>query len=771
MLTFSSGRSASTRFPLACLSAALWLAFPPQDAQAQSQDTRINALDEVTVSASAEEENKQSLGVSIITQSDLEKNPPAADLAELIRREPGVNLTGGAATGMRGNRRQIDIRGMGPDNTLVLIDGRPATSRNASRQGWTGERDTAGDTSWVPAESVERIEVLRGPAAARYGSGAMGGVVNIITKKPTDKLTGSVTTYANFQDAEDEGNTKRATFNLSGPMGKGIGFRLYGGADKTKPDGLTINADHSYTQDGIPAAAGQTGSRNKYINGLLMVDITPEQTLELDMGFNRKSDLYSGDTQNLNGYSTANSPVFDSVRDLYGSETTRVYRSNVGITHRGNWDWGVSRVSLAHIYTRNSRATEGLFGGPEGAFLSEKGAQGQPTRYTADLKETRLDGEATLPVEWFGLRQVVTVGGEAVHESLDDAGSTRALILPQNGKPIDPKGGALAGRDGKSKLTYNSYAAFIESNMAIGESLILTPALRLNHHSEFGFAANPGISASYMLASHWTLKGGIARAYKTPNLYQANPNYLLYSAGIGCRADAGPCFLQGNADLKSESSINKEIGIAYDDGHVRSSLAYFRNNYKNKVVAGVDSQGVVQSGLGTPAHVLRWENTPKAEVSGIEGNVFIALTETLDFNTNFTYMISSKDKTYNQPLSIIPKYTVNSSLAWQATSDLDLQANMTLYGKQEPATYDIRRGETIADSAGALSAYALFGLNAGYRVNENFRFRVGVNNLFDKKIYREGLNSGTNNAVVRGAGARTYNEHGRGFYISLTGSF
>lgn len=58
--------------------------------------------------------------------------------------------------------RQIDIRGMGPENTLILIDGKPASSRNSVRYGWRGERDTRGDTNWVPVEAVERIEVLRG---------------------------------------------------------------------------------------------------------------------------------------------------------------------------------------------------------------------------------------------------------------------------------------------------------------------------------------------------------------------------------------------------------------------------------------------------------------------------------------------------------------------------------------------------------------------------------------------------------------------------------
>ena len=114
---------------------------------------------------------------------------------------PGVNLTGNSSSGQRGNNRQIDIRGMGPENTLILVDGKPVSSRNSVRYGWRGERDTRGDSNWVPPEEVERIEVLRGPAAARYGSGAAGGVVNIITKRPTDRLRGSMTVFTNIPES------------------------------------------------------------------------------------------------------------------------------------------------------------------------------------------------------------------------------------------------------------------------------------------------------------------------------------------------------------------------------------------------------------------------------------------------------------------------------------------------------------------------------------------------------------------------------------------
>lgn len=148
----------------------------------ETTDSKQTAAEETMV-VTAAEQNLQAPGVSTITADEIRKRPPARDVSEIIRTMPGVNLTGNSTSGQRGNNRQIDIRGMGPENTLILIDGKPVTSRNSIRLGWRGERDTRGDTSWVPPEMIERIEVIRGPAAARYGNGAAGGVVNIITKK------------------------------------------------------------------------------------------------------------------------------------------------------------------------------------------------------------------------------------------------------------------------------------------------------------------------------------------------------------------------------------------------------------------------------------------------------------------------------------------------------------------------------------------------------------------------------------------------------------
>lgn len=208
---------------------------------AMADDNAASAQHEDTMVITAAEQNLQAPGVSTITADEIRKNPPARDVSEIIRTMPGVNLTGNSTSGQRGNNRQIDIRGMGPENTLILIDGKPVTSRNSIRLGWRGERDTRGDTGWVPPEMIERIEVIRGPAAARYGNGAAGGVVNIITKKFDDQWHGSWNTYLNAPEHKDEGSTKRTNFSLSGPLGGDFSFRMFGNLDKTQADAWDIN--------------------------------------------------------------------------------------------------------------------------------------------------------------------------------------------------------------------------------------------------------------------------------------------------------------------------------------------------------------------------------------------------------------------------------------------------------------------------------------------------------------------------------------------------
>lgn len=701
-------------------------------------------MEATTVMGTAEEEARQALGSSVITAEDIARQPPANDLSEIIRRQPGVNLTGNSASGARGNNRQIDLRGMGPENTLILIDGLPSTSRNAVRYGWDGDRDTRGETNWVPAEEVERIEILRGPAAARYGSGAMGGVINIITKRPTEQWHGSMTFYALEPESGDEGNGRRANFNLSGPLTEALAFRVYGNIARTDADALSINEGHQTSEGSV--TAGREGVRNKDINALLSWQLDPQQVLDFETSYSRQGNIYAGDTM-LNN--SGGNDAF--VRSLYGHETNVLQRSSFTLKHKGTWDWGNSTLGLSYDYTRNWRLNEGLSGRTEGGPSEGDGA------FMSRLRNTRAFGNLDLPID-SAMPQVLTIGAEYLHESLSDPGSLRA-------QSSDPEPGQIAGFDRtQTKTTANSYAFYVEDNVQVTDRTVLTPGLRFDDHQTYGDNWSPSLNLSHEITDRLTFKGGIARAYKTPNLYQSNPNYLLYSRGNGCTAITsgnGGCYLVGNESLRPEISINKELGLAYDAGTWRASATYFRNDYKNKIVGG--NEFIYRLG-DTGPRVLEWENTGKAVVQGVEGNLFIPLTDTVDWNTNFTYMIESKDKQTGDPLSIIPKYTINSTLDWYVTEKLSAQLNVTHYGKQEAPSYS-RRTNTDYEAAAQkdIDPYTLVGVSSGYEFNEHYKVRFGVNNLFDKRIYREGNASS--------AGAVTYNEPGRAYFASFTASF
>ena len=730
-------------FTLAILPLALISAFSHA-----AEEKAVEQAEVDTVYVTAEKQLQQSLGVSRISKDDIDKRPAANDISEFVRTMPGVNLTGNTATGQRGNKRQIDLRGMGPENTLILIDGKPVNSRQSERISMRGERNTRGDSNWVPVEEIESITVLRGPAATRYGSGAMGGVVNIVTKKVSKEFKGQVNLYANQPQDSKEGATRRIGFNLSGPIIQDtLGFRIYGNLNKTDADAADINAGH-----GNDSAAGVEGVRNKDIAGRLQWKISPAQTLILDSSYSRQGNIYNGDTQNSN-------PRFALVNSLADSkaETARLYRSAYSLTHDGAWEWGDTKNVISYERTVNSHLPEGLAGGPEGSYTGLDFVQSR-------LKNLRFSSEANIPFK-LGVDNVLTVGAEFTDSKLDDPASNSQGFKDQ-GK-TDAFNGISATRGGKA--SQRNWAAYVEDNISLTDKTHLIPAIRFDHNSDSGSNWSPALNFSHQIGENWLVKGGVARAYKAPNLYQTNPDFILYTRGQGCPLNAPNsvrCYYMGNSNLKPETSINKEIGLEFNKNGWQASATYFHNAYRNKIVIG--DQLIATSNIGN--WLLQWENTPKATISGIEGNLVIPLHDTLKWSNNFTYMHKSEDYQGN-PLSLVPKHTINSTLSWTPNERFDANLTFTHYGRTKPRGVAINRLEQNGNPRAGVAAlssehsqtqvgsYGIWGINAGYNWNKRVAVRGGISNLFDKKLYRTT------------AGAQTYNEHGRAFYGSLKVSF
>jgi len=721
------------------LSAMLSVANAAETDKAQQQENESQPQDAVkleTMVLTAEEQVKQSLGVSIITEEDLDKLPVTNDISEYVRRMPGVNLTGNSATGQRGNNRQIDIRGMGPENTLILIDGKPVNSRNSVRYGWRGERDTRGDSNWVPVNAIESIEVLRGPAAARYGSGAMGGVVNIKTKKVSNELHGSIETYTNQPENSKEGDTNRVSVNLSGPIIQDVlSYRIYGNYNKTDNDAPDINpvvGSNGYR------AAGREGVENKDINARLAWKMTDHQHLLFDIGSGRQGNLYAGDSQNSNLDPTTN----DILSQLFGKETNTLYRDNYALTHEGEWSWGDSKLIAQFDRTKNKRLPEGTAGASEGRINSLE------DRVTSTLDTLRFNGEVTVPLELY-VPQNLTIGAEWVEDDFSDQ---------ENTKQGDGSYGENLTTGDRSKMKSRIASGYLENNMKITDATDMVVGIRFDDHNRSGSNWSPSLNLSHKLGDYFTLKGGIAKAYKAPNLYQNAEGYLLGTRGNGCPIGLSQCVLQGNANLKPETSINKEIGFEFQKDIVNASLAWFRNDYEDKITSGDEVTQQVVIG-DTTYNVLQWTNIPKALIQGLEGSISLDWRD-VTWTNNFTYMTDSVNKKTGNPLSVVPNYTINSIFNYDITDAWDVNFVYTQYGRQKPRQY---KETSLEDKQGIITesvkSYGLAGINTGYKFNDNFSGRIGISNLFDEQKLRD-------NTVNQ-----TYNEPGRAYYASLKYEF
>jgi len=135
----------------------------------------------VTATRTEQQVYQAPASVSVISSEEI-RQKPVADISDLLRQEVGINVNQSQATG----RRDIQIRGMDSKYTLLLIDGRRTSSAEALIRG------NDFDLSTLPIESIERIEIIRGPMSALYGSDALGGVVNIITHKGSGAWQGGL---------------------------------------------------------------------------------------------------------------------------------------------------------------------------------------------------------------------------------------------------------------------------------------------------------------------------------------------------------------------------------------------------------------------------------------------------------------------------------------------------------------------------------------------------------------------------------------------------
>ncbi len=309
-------------FRIGLLAAVALTAIAATGSMARAEEMQVAAADveEIVITATARQQTIRNApaSISVITREDLERTP-YREVTDALLEIPGVAVTPG-----EGNSRDISLRGMAPKYTLILVDGRRLSSRESRTNG--GSISEGG--LLPPFEAIERIEVVRGPMSSLYGSDAMGGVVNIITRRIGDVWQGNVRVNGTLQLDDDFGNFGDANFYVSGPLTDGLGLQVQGAVNRREEDRII---------------GGTPERRDDTISAKLGFDLTPDHRFLAEGGYFRQKVI-----------ATAGQTFKATAEEPAGTESTQTQNRYVGsLSHSGDWGLATSESYVQYEDAEN----------------------------------------------------------------------------------------------------------------------------------------------------------------------------------------------------------------------------------------------------------------------------------------------------------------------------------------------------------------------------------------------------------------------------------
>lgn len=622
----------------------------------------------VTASGFAQEMRDAPASITVITKEQLQ-NKPAANLIDMVKDVEGVSVIGGSL------KPDISIRGLSGDYTLIMVDGRRQNSRESRPNGSGGY-----EAGFIPpVEAIERIEVIRGPMSSLYGSDAMGGVINIITKAVADEWHGSMGMGGIIQESKDYGNSANTDFYVSGPLIKDkLGLQVYGGLNYRREDHL---------QEGTPR------KDDKNITAKLAFTPVEGQKFLAEVG--RSTQEHTSTP----GKSIADFSERGGLKQKNNKSEVHNDRNHWALTWKGDWDEINSEVSVYQENTIRKTNTGKWNKVSEDWVMAYEARQPEVTNTVVDGKVT-----AFLP------SNILTVGGQYQYAKLKDDSAIK------NKQTVT------------EKITADQKALFVEDEFSVTDDLTLTGGLRMDDHEFYGKHWNPRAYAVYKLTDEITIKGGVAKAFRAPTLRELSPNF-------GTSTQGGAAIMYGNRDLKPETSVTEELGIAYDhESGFSVSATLFNTEFKNKLTS---YQVAGQTDPLTGLNMFIYDNVGKANIRGVEMASRIPVAEKWNLNLNYTFTDSerkSDDEKLNgkslkgQPLEMTPRHMANAKLDWQYRPDMSFYTQANYTGKQVWAAQ--RNG---AKQPRERSGITTLDLGMTYQVMPNALLNFAVLNIANEK--------------------------------------
>lgn len=628
-----------------------YLGFKTTETKA-SENVTINleeegvGLEEVNIQAVGSRNAKRTVvnsavPVDIINVKDVTTQSGKIEINELLQYvAPSFNANKQSGSDGADHVDPASLRGMGPDQTLVLINGkRRHQSSLINLFGTRGRGNTGTDLNAIPASAIKRIEILRDGAAAQYGSDAISGVINIVLNDNVNELTGAVTYGAYNTDARGDfptGTANTPGFRLD-QNGNGNSF----GKDK-KFDGNSTKVAANY---GVKI--GQKGGYANFTTEFLNKEKTLRPGFDFRKGFG-EAEIFSANfmanlaipiTDKIEFYAFGGRNYRDTdayaftrndgervVESIYPGGFTPRITSNIidnsiaaGFRKNTSSGW---KIDLSNTYGKNifDYTIKGTLNASlEGASPREFRAGGHSLsqnttnldfskNYDSVLSGMNLAFGAEFRSETFkifsgeeGSYATYDVNGSPVNENTDPADIVYWLdefgnpILDDDGNPI-PRPGGSQGFPGYSPKNVvdkgrTNLSAYADAEFDITEKFLVSTAVRFENYSDFGSTVNGKLASRYKITNNINVRGSVSTGFRAPSLAQIyyNTSFTNFSSSgateVLLSANDSPVTKAfGIGELNEEKAVNASLGFTLSKGSFTATIDGYMINVKDRIV-------------------------------------------------------------------------------------------------------------------------------------------------------------------------------------------
>lgn len=688
---------------------------------AEMRETMIEA-DELVVTATRNAEHEQDIPqlVSVVTQKEIrEKNIVQAP--ELLREEQGVyiqktNQGGGSAL----------IRGLKANKILLMIDG--IRLNNATYRG--------GNTQYlntIGAQSLERIEVVHGPVSALYGSDALGGAINTITKNPilgaSENLRWSATFSGNVSSADEIAGSHLSISGANAKFGFLLdgSFQSYGDVRRGTNGGEILMQrlrNDSREDRALPEKQAPNAFDAYDFTAKAMYKLTETSQFTALFQLNRQPSVPRYDVFEGQGFSKWH---YEPQERDFGYLSYKLSRPTI------LFNFVTATVSFQRQFERRIQRRLGR------------------TMESREAYETATIGAELQMNRIFGDHFFVAYGFEFYADNVS-AESADIDLETGNVSPI-----TTLYPDGSN---YSSFGAFSQGEIVLSRRWILDAGLRFSAFKlEAPFA--PGTTGSvdlgrveqspnaltgsigtrFELAEHFNLVANLAQGFRAPNLDDVS------KLGLG---KGGSFYDVPNPDLKPEKVFSLDGGLKFGFERFKAQAIFYYSDFTDLMVR----QPATFDGLpfivdeGDTIAVFRKENAGQAYITGIELGVRVGLTGSLSAtgNLSYTYGQNTSD---DEPLSAMPPIYGFLGLRYDARRYW-VEINSRFATEQDRLAAEDLEDTRIPE--GGTPGWWTLNFRSGYSISEKFAVRFALMNILDKN-YREhlsGLNAPGRNFVLSG---------------------